>query len=142
MLESAVIISFLVLSIHYTMQEGEIFGALGTWFYKHTPEKLHQPLYDCNVCMSPYYGSVLYVLIYGVNWQWPIVVITAMGINAAINKLSPDKDNEIDPSLQDSINLFSDENYKKDLAKIEKLKNIINDLSKLSAEINQKFNNP
>lgn len=87
MLEHALIISLLVLAIWYTFQEGEIFGAVHRW-----EDKVWFPAaFGCNVCMSPYYGSALYVLIYGINWQWPVVVITAMGINAAINKLSPDK---------------------------------------------------
>jgi hypothetical protein len=61
------------------------------WFERTLPEKIHPAAFECNVCMTPWYGSVLYVLIYGINWQWPVVVIAAMGINAAINKLSPDK---------------------------------------------------
>lgn len=92
MLEQSFIIALLVLSIWYTMSEGEIFAGIGRWFEKHMPSFMHQPLYECNVCMCPYYGSVLYVLIYGINWQWPVVVIAAMGINAALNKMSPDKD--------------------------------------------------
>lgn len=85
MLEPIIIIALLVLAIWYTMQEGEIFGfmqAYSNW-------KIAPALFDCNVCMSPWWGSLLYVLIYGINWQWPVVVIAAMGLNAAINKLSP-----------------------------------------------------
>jgi hypothetical protein len=99
MLEHSLIIALLVLSVWYTLQEGEIFGKLGEFFSKHTPSFMHQPLYECNVCMTVWYGSALYWLF---PWQqlgfgearlieWPIVVIVAMGINAALNKLSPDK---------------------------------------------------
>jgi len=88
MIEAAVIISLLVLSIHYTMQEGEIFGGLGKWFEKTMPHQLHQPLFECNVCMTPWYGSVLYVLIYGVSWQWPVVIITAMGLSILYNRVN------------------------------------------------------
>lgn len=89
MLEQSTIIALLVLAIWYTYQEGEIFGFVQRW---ETDMPLHFPaLFGCNVCMTPWYGSVLYVIIWGANWQWPVVVITAMGINAAINKLSPDK---------------------------------------------------
>lgn len=95
MLEHATIIALLVLSIWYTMQEGEIFGFMQQFDHW----KIAPALFDCNVCMTPYYGSALYWLI---PWQmlnlpeasligWPIVVISAMGINAALNKLSPDK---------------------------------------------------
>lgn len=100
MLEHATIIALLVLSIWYTMQEGEIFGKLGEFFSRHLPAKIQPPLWECNVCMSAWYGSALYVVIYGINWQWPIVVICAMGINAALNKLSPDKEA---PNLTDKV---------------------------------------
>jgi hypothetical protein len=95
MLEQATIIALLVLSIWYTYQEGEIFGFVQKW--ETSIGKPFQALFGCNVCMTPWYGSVLYWLIYGLwlnvaTWQaWLVVVITAMGINAAINKLSPDK---------------------------------------------------
>lgn len=108
MLEHALIIALLVLSVWYTLQEGEIFGKLGEFFSKHTPSFMHQPLYECNVCATPWYGSALYWLF---PWQqlgfgearlieWPIVVLVAMGINAALNKLSPDKEA---PNLTDKV---------------------------------------
>lgn len=87
MLEHAAIIALLVLAIWYTFQEGEIFGFVQRW-----DDKVWFPaVFGCNVCMCPWHGSYLYVLIYGINWQWPVVVLAAMGINAGINKLSPDK---------------------------------------------------
>lgn len=88
MVEAAFIISLLVLSIHYTMQEGEIFGGLGKWFSNNLPYAIHQPVFECNVCMTPWYGSLIYVLIWGVNWQWPVVVIAAMGLNIIYNRIN------------------------------------------------------
>jgi hypothetical protein len=70
------------------MQEGEIFGGLGKWFENNLPHQIHSPVFDCNVCMSPWYGSMIYVLIWGVNWQWPVVVIAAMGLNILYNRLN------------------------------------------------------
>jgi hypothetical protein len=98
MIEKLLIISLLVLSIHYTMQEGEIFEGLGKWFEKHLPEQIHPAVFACNVCQTPWYGTLLYWLI---PWQklnltvnswleWPVVIIGAMGINIVINKWSPD----------------------------------------------------
>lgn len=95
MLEQSLIIALLVLAIWYTMQEGEIFHGLAVWFEKNTPAAIHPALFECNVCCTPWYGSILYWLIYGLwlnvaTWQnWLVVVICAMGINAALNKLSP-----------------------------------------------------
>jgi hypothetical protein len=99
MIEKIVITALIVLSIWYSMQEGEIFGFVTEWGEKHIPEKLQQPLFACNVCLSPWYGSVIY---WGLGWlrpewwstdwvEWIVVVIGAMGVNAAINKLAPDK---------------------------------------------------
>ena len=88
MISQALIIALLVLAIYYTMQEGEIFGGLGRWLERNTPTKIHPALFECNVCMTPWYGSVLYILIYGINIGWPVVVFGAMGLNIVIYKLS------------------------------------------------------
>lgn len=96
MIEQAVIISLIVLSIHYTMQEGEIFGGLGRWFENNLPYQIHPAVFDCNVCMTPWYGSVLYWVI---PWQkvsippatielWPVVIIVAMGLGIMYNRIN------------------------------------------------------
>lgn len=90
MIEPILIISFIVMAVWFSMQEGEIFHGLALWFEKVAPEKIHKPLFDCPVCMTPYYGSLAYVLIYGVNWQWPVVILAAMGLNVVIVKLWPE----------------------------------------------------
>jgi hypothetical protein len=98
MLEKLLIISLLVLSIHYTMQENEIFEGLGKWLGRVLPEQIHPAVFACNICMCPWYGTLLYWLI---PWQklnltvnswleWPVVIIGAMGINIVINKWSPE----------------------------------------------------
>jgi hypothetical protein len=98
MIEKILIISLLVLSIHYTYQPGEIFARLGSWFERNLPYQIHQPVFDCNICMCPWYGSVIYWAVWGLwlhtgTWQeWVIVIIGAMGINIIINKWAPDKD--------------------------------------------------
>lgn len=94
MIGQAFIIALLVLSIWYTMQPDEIFVKLGDWLEDRLPEKIHQPVFDCSICMCPWYGSLLYWLIPWQHniWQWPIVVITAMGVNIIIHKWSPPKD--------------------------------------------------
>jgi hypothetical protein len=94
MIEQIFIIAFLVLSIHYTMQPDEIFGKLGDWLEDHLPDRVHPAVFACNVCMAPYYGSVLYWLIpwQHVLWQWPVVIIGAMGVNVVINKWAPEKE--------------------------------------------------
>jgi hypothetical protein len=89
----AFIIAAFIQCIWYVMQQGEIFGALGNWFNKTLPDQLHNPVFACPVCMTPWYGSILYWLIWHESVKmWAIVVSTAMGIQIIIGKLShPDK---------------------------------------------------
>lgn len=87
------IIFLLVLSIWYTMQPGEIFGKMGLWLTEALPIELHPPVFSCNVCMTPWYGSILYWII---PWEhsfvwWLPVVMSSMGLQVVLNKLSPKK---------------------------------------------------
>lgn len=83
------VISFIVFAIWYSMLDGEIFGGLRRLFVS-LPDKLHNPVYDCPVCMVPWYGSAIYWLAYGVSVRdWLLTVIPAMGLNAVIVRLWP-----------------------------------------------------
>lgn len=94
MLTQAMIIALIVLSIHYTFQKGEIFGSVGNWLEKKLPSYLHPPVFECNVCMSFWYGTGLYWLIWGNNAnEWIIVVLVAMGFNIVFNKWEPKDQN-------------------------------------------------
>ena len=84
------ITSFTVFAIWYTMLEGEIFGKAGIWFNQHLPTKLHQPVYDCPVCMVMWYGTAIYWAVWHVSvLDWLLTVPAAMGLNAVITKLWP-----------------------------------------------------
>lgn len=93
MITQIIITALLVLAIHYTMQPDEILGKLGDWLEDHLPEAIHPALFACNVCMCFWYGTALYWLIPWPHelWQWPVVVIGAMGVNVIINKWSHEK---------------------------------------------------
>jgi hypothetical protein len=88
MLEKAFIIGFMVFAIHYTMLPGEIFSKISDWLFNHIPERLRQPLFACPICMVPWYGSVIYWLLWGTSLtEWIVVMITAVGINFRLNLL-------------------------------------------------------
>jgi hypothetical protein len=88
----SITIFLLVLSIWYTMQPGEIFGKLGLWLGVKLPAKLHPPVFECNVCMTPWYGSVIYWVLYANGGKdWLITIIAAMGMQVVLNKLSSKK---------------------------------------------------
>lgn len=92
MLERIIITSLLVFAIWATMWEEAIFEFVRKWGDKNLPEKLRKPIYDCPVCMAPWYGSAIYWLLWGSGWvEWAVVVIGAMGLNAVIVKMMPDK---------------------------------------------------
>lgn len=93
MIQQIIIIALLVLSIHYTMQPDEIFGKLGDWLEDHLPDAVHPAVFACNVCMCPWNGTALYWLIPWQHelWQWPVVIIGAMGVNIIVNKWAHEK---------------------------------------------------
>lgn len=79
------------MAIWATMWEEAIFEFIRNWGDKHLPEKPRKPLYDCPVCMAPWYGTAIYWIIWGNDWkEWLIVIIAAMGLNAILIKLFPD----------------------------------------------------
>lgn len=58
-------------------------------------EKISQPLFRCPVCMSPWWGSGVYWIVWGLwlktaTWQeWLLTVISTIGFNAIIINLWP-----------------------------------------------------
>lgn len=97
-----VIISLFVFAIHYCFQEGEVFGftqriRLG-WFA--------DPLRDCPVCMIAWWGSLIYGLAWHGGWAgWILCVGPALGLNAVLVKLFPDKET---PSLHGELENIAD----------------------------------
>lgn len=81
-----------VLCIWYTMQDGEIFEKIGSWLYDVLPYAMHPPAFECNVCMSPWYGSIIYWITPWdhVLWHWPIIILIAMGFNIIANRMLHD----------------------------------------------------
>lgn len=89
MLEKAAVISFIVIAIWATMLYGMIFGFVRNWFVKWEGEKpvymvpkwLCKPIFECVICMTFWYGTAAYWLIWGESVkEWVIVVNSAMGI--------------------------------------------------------------
>lgn len=93
MLEVSIIISLCVLVIHASMWEGMLFEKLGLLLFERVPEWAHKPAFDCLICMTPWYGMVICAFIdaigiidYSIKF-YPILVITATGINVIIDCL-------------------------------------------------------
>lgn len=92
MLEKIVITALSVLACWATMWEGAIFSRVRTFFtdlLEETPwEKWENAIFDCPICMTPYYGSLVYWAVWanGIG-EWLVVVVGAMGLNVALTKL-------------------------------------------------------
>lgn len=70
------------------MQEGEILGFVGDWLSKTLPPKLHNPIFECPVCMGFWYGSIAYWIVYHNSIrEWVIIAVCTVGFNAIIDNL-------------------------------------------------------
>lgn len=80
--------SLMVIAIWRTMTPGHIFDWLGDWLQRILPEPIHKPVFDCPVCMYPYYGTPIWLLILNadpVTWQRVVVfVIAGMGVTIVL----------------------------------------------------------
>jgi hypothetical protein len=90
MIEMSIIIALTVFFLHECTREGMILGFVYFWLYD-LPEKIKKPLFDCTVCMSPYYGTLIILVCHWSGyspiqnfWQFIICLFMAGGINAII----------------------------------------------------------
>lgn len=91
MIEKIIITSLIVFAIWATMWEEAIFEFIRNWGEEYLPKKLQKPVFDCPVCMAPWYGTGIYWLVWGNGYvEWIVVIIAAMGLNAVLIKLMPD----------------------------------------------------
>lgn len=90
MITTAIIIAFVVLFLHACTWEGMIFGFVSKKLHR-LPDYIKKPLYDCPICMSPYYGSLIILSSYyfgghdlpSVN-DWFLILLMAAGINTVL----------------------------------------------------------
>lgn len=61
-MEAALIIALIVFFLKVTTWEGHIFENLGDWAYYNLPEKVYKPLIGCPICMTPWWGTFIYLL--------------------------------------------------------------------------------
>lgn len=80
MIEHALTIASIVLFLHSCTWGGMIFNGIQNWV---KPEDwMSKPIYNCPICMTPYYGTLIYVLFFGVSLQdWLLTVGTACGFS-------------------------------------------------------------
>lgn len=101
MVDKVFLISMIIFAIWYSLQPDEIFGGIGDWLAKHLPEKLHNPFFECVVCMAGIYGCALYwVIFHNSVKEWIVVNMSCIGFNAVLSKLFPPHKIEIEDTEQ------------------------------------------
>lgn len=93
MIEQIIIIALMVYAVHATMWEGMIFSFVSDWADKRLPGWMQSPLWACPTCMVPWYGSVLFLVLFP-GWDLsslPATLLGAMGLNAIIARLTVDR---------------------------------------------------
>ena len=89
MIEIAFIIALVVLFLHATTWEGMIFQIVAEKL-RGLPAWVKKPLYDCPICMAPWWGSVILILmgLHSGEWfdplTWLLLVFAAGGINTVL----------------------------------------------------------
>lgn len=106
MLQLSFIISFIVMFLHATTRKGHIFGFIYecTWNWKGWKKKLKKPLFDCPICMTPWWGLLILLLMYYVGYmEFPdnrlravlyavLILFAAAGISTMLISFLPDFD--------------------------------------------------
>lgn len=93
MIEKILLSCLAVFAVWFTMQDGEIFDRLGRFLDRWLPEKMKSAVFECPICMFPYYGLPFYSLAlnYGrfsemlaVDIAKELIVVLFAGIGAQV----------------------------------------------------------
>ncbi|RZA00873.1 MAG: hypothetical protein EOP47_12655 [Sphingobacteriaceae bacterium] len=100
MLEHALIIALIVLFIHSCTWKGMIFDGIKKII---KPEgHIYKPIYGCPICMTPYYGTIIYLLFFNHSFTDGLLTIaTASGMSVISVLLIDIKDGVFKPPGED-----------------------------------------
>lgn len=92
-MQTFIITVLVIYGVHASTREGMIFWRL--WelcfnildrFTKH-PEWYLKPMFDCTPCMASVYGSIGYLIVYGLDIGIIVWVFSLTGFNYILNKI-------------------------------------------------------
>lgn len=84
----AVIIAFSVMAVWATMLDGNIFEKVRWYGDRRLTQKFQKPLYDCPICMVPWWGTPIYCLFWEFQpANWAAIILIAMGLNTFFVKM-------------------------------------------------------
>lgn len=82
-IEVSLIISFIILAGHSFTWDGQIFAGLKKLISP--SKKISKPLYGCPICMTPWWGTLFYIICFsGLDQdliEWFVVIATATGFS-------------------------------------------------------------
>lgn len=87
-------IAFVIQFIHALFWEGMIFGFIGAKLDNLLPSYIRKPLYDCPICMAPWWGSVIlfFFSLAGIvqlpsAGLWVTTLLVTGGINVILSQI-------------------------------------------------------
>lgn len=87
LIEKSLVIAFLVLGAASLLWDGMLLEKLRPKLEKVLPEFLHKPLFACAVCMTPWWGSLAYIILFGFDGLTMLsTIIIAFTINLILVK--------------------------------------------------------
>jgi hypothetical protein len=88
MIEKITITAILVIFIYASMEKKMIFSFIRK-LLDSLPEYIQKPIFDCYICMCPWWGGLLYWLIWHNSWHECLITIAgAGGFNTIVFLLS------------------------------------------------------
>lgn len=78
--------------MHSTTWEGHIFSFVRNWIDE--KKKISKPIYSCPICMTPYYGTALYLIFFNHGFaDWFLTIGAAAGLSVIYVLIIEIKDN-------------------------------------------------
>jgi len=86
-MNKVITISLIITAIHVSMLPEMIFSWIRNIFLK-LPVYLHNPLFNCLICMGGIYTIILYPILYGFDFKDIIItMLQVIGLNTIISAL-------------------------------------------------------
>ncbi|GAA4320884.1 hypothetical protein GCM10023149_20390 [Mucilaginibacter gynuensis] len=99
MIQHAFIIALIVLFIHACSWKGMIFDGIKKII--EPKGMLYKPIYGCPICMTPYYGAIIYLLFFNTSFvDGLLTVATASGLSVISVILIDIKDGICKPNAE------------------------------------------
>ncbi len=88
-IQRAFIVACIIMAIWKCFQPQMIFGFVGDWLErKGLPLFYRYPICECNVCMTPWWGTAIYWIIWHqLITEYVVVILVAMGIGTIFSKM-------------------------------------------------------